>query len=130
MRSPPKPNFVSNGPCNHLLVPQGVFVEPASSRLHHFRYSDIVFKLAGFPDRGVKISSILNPRPALLEGWDEPILKDVTERELKVQIMVSLSYTRLNLTAEMLLSLLVARLQTLREAREDPEGGFVSKRFD
>ncbi|KIM40504.1 hypothetical protein M413DRAFT_445955 [Hebeloma cylindrosporum] len=83
----PKLEIAPVGPSNHILVPQSKFAEPISSRSHVYRYPEVTFQMNGFPEIGMKVSSIIKESPSLLAGHNDEIFKDVPERELKVQII-------------------------------------------
>jgi hypothetical protein len=87
----PKLELAPVGPSNHLFVPQSKFAEPISSQSHVYRYPEVTFQMNGFPEIGIKVSSIVKDIPStLLSGNNDEIFKDVAERELKVQIIVGL----------------------------------------
>lgn len=76
------------GPTNHVLVPQAVFKEPASSS--DFRYKNLTFERCGFPEPGIRVRDILS-RNFRLERAEELSFKKlhVSERIITLQIMVS-----------------------------------------
>ncbi|KAF8150658.1 hypothetical protein B0H34DRAFT_678451 [Crassisporium funariophilum] len=82
-----RPKRPTHGPSNHILIPQGLIPEPASSKDYYFRYPDINFRLANFPEFGVRVDAITRPHVPAIEGADDPVLKDVAERELKIQVV-------------------------------------------
>ncbi|CAA7267077.1 unnamed protein product [Cyclocybe aegerita] len=73
-------------PSNHIVVPQGIFEEPASSSEFFYRYPPILFIQAGFPEKGVNVGKMASCRPPTLKGDEDLIFKEVVEREVKVQI--------------------------------------------
>jgi len=91
----PKLELAPVGPSNHIFVPQSKFAEPISSRSYVYRYPEVTFQMNGFPEIGMKVSSIVKDIPStLLSGNNDEIFKDVAERELKVQIIVGFAIVR------------------------------------
>jgi len=83
------------GPTNHSLVPQPEYHDDEVKKWcsdPHFRYEPITFQSTNIPEPGMRIGKIVgSPYPPAIVGADDAVFAAVSEREIKMWILVRMS---------------------------------------